>query len=69
MLSGLLLGLLIVVLQDKFQFVLINGMDAYPVLIKKLDILYISITVLTIGAIAAWFPAASALNKRKLLPS
>jgi len=69
MLSGLLLGLLIVVLQDKFQFVLINGVDAYPVLIKKLDIVYISITVLTIGAIAAWFPAASALNKRKLLSS
>ena len=69
MLSGLLLGLLIVLLQDKFQFVLINGVDAYPVLIKKMDILYISITVLTIGAIAAWFPAARALNKRKLLSS
>jgi lipoprotein-releasing system permease protein len=69
MLTGLLLGLLIVILQDKFQFVLINGVDAYPVLIKKLDIVYISITVLTIGAIAAWFPAARALSKRKLLSS
>ena len=67
MLTGLLLGLLIVILQDKFQFVLINGVDAYPVLIKKMDIVYISITVLTIGAIAAWFPAARALSKRKLL--
>lgn len=67
MLTGLLLGLLIVFLQDKFQFVLINGVDAYPVLIKKMDIIYISITVLTIGAFAAWFPAARALNKRKLL--
>jgi ABC-type lipoprotein release transport system permease subunit len=45
---------------------LINGEDAYPVLVKGADILYISLTVLAIGALASWLPASRTLTKRRL---
>ncbi len=66
MIGGMLVGLLIVFLQSKFQLVLINGEDAYPVLVKGADLFYIGLTVIIIGALASWLPASRTLSKRKL---
>ncbi len=63
---GITLGLAIVWLQDKFSLVMISQFDAYPVLLKGIDILLISITVILIGATAAWFPASSILKRYRL---
>jgi len=61
---GLIAGVAIVVAQDAFQFVLINNVDPYPVVLKTMDLFYISATVLTIGAFAAWFPANRLLKHK-----
>jgi lipoprotein-releasing system permease protein len=61
---GLFAGVIIVQAQDIFQFVLINDVDPYPVVLKTLDLVYISATVLAIGAFAAWFPANRLLKHK-----
>lgn len=63
---GITLGLAIVWLQDKFSLVMISQFDAYPVLLKGIDILLIAITVIFIGATAAWFPANNILKRYRL---
>jgi lipoprotein-releasing system permease protein len=57
--SGLLIGLLICWLQVTYKFVPFNEgfvVDAYPIRVNPLDILYIFSTVMTIGFLAAWYP-------------
>jgi lipoprotein-releasing system permease protein len=66
LLLGISFGLAIVWLQDKFSLVMISQFDAYPVLLKGTDILLIAITVIFIGATAAWFPANSILKRYRL---
>jgi lipoprotein-releasing system permease protein len=66
LITGMGVGLLVVFLQEKFNMVLINEEDPYPVLVKAADLVYIALTVLSIGALAAWIPAARTLSKRKL---
>ena len=66
LLLGISFGLAIVWLQDKFSLVMISQFDAYPVLLKGIDILLIAITVIFIGATAAWFPANSILKRYRL---
>ena len=66
LLLGISFGLAIVWLQDKFSLVMISQFDAYPVLLKGTDILLIAITVILIGAVAAWFPANSILKRYRL---
>ena len=61
---GLFAGVIIVQAQDTFQFVLINEVDPYPVVLKTMDLIYISATVLAIGAFAAWFPANRLLKQK-----
>lgn len=61
---GLFAGVIIVQAQDIFQFVLINEVDPYPVVLKTMDLIYISATVLAIGAFAAWFPANRLLKHK-----
>ena len=61
---GLFAGVIIVQAQDTFQFVLINEVDPYPVVLKTMDLIYISATVLAIGAFAAWFPANRLLKHK-----
>ena len=63
---GTVVGVLIVLLQDRYSLVMISEFDAYPVVLKGLDLVLISFTVLLIGAIAAWFPANSILKRYKL---
>jgi lipoprotein-releasing system permease protein len=61
---GLIAGVVIVLAQDSFQFVLINNVDPYPVVLKAMDIFYITATVLAIGSFAAWFPANRLLKHK-----
>ncbi|MEZ5172821.1 MAG: FtsX-like permease family protein [Bacteroidia bacterium] len=66
MTGGLLAGLLVVFLQGNFSLVLINEIDAYPVLVKLKDLLAIAATVVAIGALAAWLPSSRAVSRRSL---
>ncbi|MDQ3191952.1 MAG: FtsX-like permease family protein [Bacteroidota bacterium] len=57
---GLLAGLLLCILQINFELIKLEGsfvMEAYPVALQLNDFIYVFITVLIIGAFAAWFPA------------
>ena len=66
LLLGTATGLLVVFLQDQYSLVMISEYDAYPVIIKGMDLMLIALTVLIIGALAAWFPANSILKRYKL---
>lgn len=66
LLLGTATGLLVVFLQDQYSLVMISEYDAYPVILKGMDLLLIAFTVLVIGAFAAWFPANSILKRYKL---
>jgi len=59
--SGLILGSIICMLQQQFGLVKIQGgesfvIDTYPVSMEILDFLFVFLTVLTIGYLAAWYP-------------
>ncbi|MEW6467971.1 MAG: FtsX-like permease family protein [Bacteroidota bacterium] len=57
--AGLALGLLICFLQIRFKLVPFNEgfvIDAYPITIIPMDILYIFLTVMAIGFFASWYP-------------
>lgn len=55
---GLFLGLLICYLQIWFSFVPMpeSGMDSYPIVVKFIDIIYILITVISVGLLSSYFP-------------
>lgn len=60
-LSGLLLGSLICIIQQQFGLVKIQGgesfvIDTYPVSMELPDFLFVFLTVLLIGYLAAWYP-------------
>jgi lipoprotein-releasing system permease protein len=69
--TGLILGGLISLLQQKFGFIgLGNGtgtfvVDAYPVKIIFSDFVLVFITVISIGLIAAWYPV-NQLSKKHI---
>jgi len=59
--SGLLIGLLVCVLQQKFGLIKLQGggsfiISAYPVKLIATDFIYVFITITLIGTAAAWFP-------------
>lgn len=59
--SGLLLGLLVCLLQQKFGLIKLQGggsfiISAYPVKMIATDFLYVFITIGLIGIAAAWLP-------------
>ena len=57
--AGLVLGLLVVILQDQFGLVKFDEgfvVDSYPVDVRLSDILLIAASVTGIGLIAAWYP-------------
>lgn len=61
--AGLLLGALLCVGQQQFGWIKLGGtfiIDAYPVALQFTDFLVIIATIVTIGILAAWFPAARA---------
>ncbi len=59
--TGLVLGLLVCFAQIQFELVKLNSggnyiVQAYPVEIQPLDVLYVFLVVATIGLLAAWLP-------------
>lgn len=60
---GVLLGLLVCLGQQQFGWIKLGGafiIDSYPVRLQLTDFLVVIATILTIGLLAAWFPAARA---------
>ena len=71
---GLLLGVVLVLLQQKFGFVKFgNGgnyvVDAYPVMLKLKDVLLIFATILAVGGTSAFLTVRRAMRKEVLLQS
>ena len=71
---GLLLGVVVVLLQQKFGFVKFgNGgnyvVDAYPVMLKLKDVLLIFATILVVGGTSAFLTVRRAMRKEVLLQS
>ena len=70
-LSGIVLGLLLCFLQQRFGLISLGGgngsfvVDAYPVSVHASDVLLIFITVLLIGFLSVWYPVRF-LSKRLL---
>jgi lipoprotein-releasing system permease protein len=62
---GLGLGILIVVLQQKFQLVMITESLAYPVVFTVKNVLIVLATIVSLGIIASWI-AASRVSKSLL---
>lgn len=63
---GLFLGSVIALLQEKFELVKLEGgfiIDAYPVDIQPGDFIIVSLTVMTIGAIASYYPLRYLLKR------
>jgi lipoprotein-releasing system permease protein len=65
---GLLLGIILVLLQQKFGFVKFGTggnyvVDAYPVLLKLKDVLLIFATILAVGCTSAFFTVRHAMRK------
>ena len=65
---GLLLGIVLVLLQQKFGFVKFGTggnyvVDAYPVLLKLKDVLLIFATILVVGCTSAFFTVRHAMRK------
>lgn len=59
--AGLVLGLLVCFAQIQFELVKLNSggnyiVQAYPVNVQPLDVLYVFLVVATIGLLAAWLP-------------
>lgn len=68
-LIGLLLGVVVVLLQQKFGFVKFGTggnyvVDAYPVLLKLKDVLLIFATILIVGCVSAFLTVSHALRKQ-----
>lgn len=61
--TGLLLGLLVCLGQMQFGWMKLGGsfiIEAYPVRLQLTDFIVVLATILAIGLLAAWFPAARA---------
>lgn len=61
--TGLTIGLILSWLQQKYEFVKLQGsfiIEAYPVAIKFSDVVVIFVTIIFIGLFASWLPAMRA---------
>jgi len=68
-LVGLVLGVIICLLQEYFGFIKLGTgteyvLSAYPVHVQALDLLIVALVVLTLGFIAAWYPARQVSGDR-----
>ena len=73
-LIGLLLGIVVVLLQQRFGFVKFGTggnyvVDAYPVLLKLKDVLLIFATILVVGCTSAFLTVRHAMRRQGLLQS
>lgn len=70
-LSGIILGLILCFIQDKFGIITLGGgngtfvVDAYPVSVHVWDIVLVFVTVLAVGFLSVWYPVRY-LSKRLL---
>ena len=70
-LSGIVLGLLLCFLQQRFGLISLGGgngsfvVDAYPVSVHATDIILVFVTVITVGFLSVWYPVRY-LSKRLL---
>jgi lipoprotein-releasing system permease protein len=71
-LTGLVLGILICMGQQQFQWIKMQGswiIEAYPVRLQPLDALLIIVTVVLVGLLASWYPALRAIKTEASLRS
>jgi lipoprotein-releasing system permease protein len=62
---GLLLGIIIVVIQQQFNLVMITETLAYPVVFNLQNVVIVFFTILSLGFISSWI-ASSRVNKKLL---
>lgn len=67
-LIGLVIGIILVLLQQNFGIISFAHsenyiIDAYPVELQFIDVLFILITVSLVGILAAWYPVKSIISK------
>jgi lipoprotein-releasing system permease protein len=58
---GTLLGLLVCWVQMRFELIRLQGsgsfiIDAYPIVVKPMDVMLTLVAVVIIGFLAAWYP-------------
>jgi lipoprotein-releasing system permease protein len=62
---GLILGIIIVLIQQKFQIVMITSTLAYPVVFSMQNVMIVFATIVTLGVLSSWI-ASSRINKKML---
>lgn len=62
---GLILGIIIVLIQQKFKVVMITSTLAYPVVFSIQNVLIVFATIVTLGILSSWI-ASSRINKKML---
>lgn len=70
--TGLVLGILICLGQQQFQWIKMRGswiIEAYPVRLQPMDALLIIVTVVLVGLLASWYPALRAVKTEASLRS
>jgi len=68
-LLGLVLGVVVCVAQEHFGIIKLGTgteyvLSAYPVHVEGLDLLLVAVVVLTLGFVAAWYPARQVVGDR-----
>jgi lipoprotein-releasing system permease protein len=64
-LLGLFIGIIVILIQEKFNIIMITESIPYPVIFNFQNILIVMITILSLGYIASWI-ASSRVNKSLL---
>jgi lipoprotein-releasing system permease protein len=62
---GLTIGIVIVLLQQKFQLIMITDTLAYPVVFSLQNVLIVFTTIVTLGVLSSWI-ASSRITKKLL---
>jgi lipoprotein-releasing system permease protein len=62
---GLILGVVVVIIQQKFNVVMITSTLAYPVVFSFQNVLIVFATIVTLGVFSSWI-ASSRINKKML---
>ena len=62
---GLILGIIIVLVQQQFQIIMITSSRAYPVVFSFQNVLIVFATIVTLGILSSWI-ASSRINKKLL---
>lgn len=60
---GLVLGFMAIFLQERYGLIWIVEDMPYPMLVKLRDVGFVVLTVLSIGALAAWYPAGKSVKR------